>query len=185
MSKALIILAEGFEEVEAVTAVDVLRRGDVEVVIAALGNSLSVKGAHGIEIAADAYLESVKNDTYEAVVLPGGGLGTENLMASSTVKTLLQTQKESNRLICAICAAPLVLVEAGVLDVHHHITCYPSCAREIERKTVNVPVVADGNIITGQGPGASLLFALVVLQSIKGQSVAKSIANQMVTDVMK
>lgn len=185
MSKAVIVLAEGFEEIEAVTAIDVLRRGGVEVVSAALGNSLSVKGTHGIQVAADVLLEDAKDGVYDAVILPGGGAGTENLMKSATVMALLRSQKDAGRLICAICAAPLVLVEAGVLDEGRHITCYPSCSVNLDRKSANVPVVADANVITGQGPGSSLLFALVVLQTLKGEAVAKRIANQMVTDIMK
>jgi 4-methyl-5(b-hydroxyethyl)-thiazole monophosphate biosynthesis len=179
MSKALIILAEGFEEVEAVTAIDVLRRGDVEVVIAALGSSLSVKGAHGIEVAADAYLESVKNDTYEAVVLPGGGLGTENLMASSTVKTLLQTQKESNRLICAICAAPSILGHKGLLKGKEAIA-YPGFESDLEGAVISdKSVVRDDNIITAKGAGVAVDFGLEIVAALsckeKSDEIRKAI----------
>ncbi|MCR5414906.1 MAG: DJ-1/PfpI family protein [Kiritimatiellae bacterium] len=182
MSNALVILAEGFEDVEAVTSIDVLRRGGVDVVSAALGDSLEVESAHGIKMRADAFLKDAAGDEYDVVLLPGGP-GTENLKKSGLVSGILRRQKDSGRLIAAICAAPTVLVEAGVL-ANEHITCYPSCRGDLDRPCAGVPVVADGQIITGEAPGASLLFALVVLQAIAGDTVARKVARGMVTDVL-
>ena len=105
-------------------------------------------------------------------------------MKSETVNDRLRRQKDEGRLICAICAAPTVLVEAGVLEPGQHVTCYPTCSVDLDRPCANVPVVADGNVITGQAPGAATLFALVVLQALSGEKVAQKVARGMVTDVL-
>ena len=184
MAKALVVLADGFEEVEAVTAIDVLRRGGVETVAASLSGEPVVKGSHGIALKADAAFSEVSSGDFDAIVLPGGR-GTENLRASEELLGRLRRQKEDGRLNCAICAAPLVLMDAGVLSPDQHITCYPTCVVQLDRKSANVPVVSDGDVITGQGPGASLLFALVVLKSLAGENVARKIAHNMVSDVLE
>ena len=115
MAKALIPLAKGFEDVEAVTVIDVLRRGGVEVVTASLSGATEVVSAHGITMKADARLADVADGDFDAIVLPGGGEGTENLKNSDALIRLLQRQNDAGRWLCAICAAPTVLVEAGVL----------------------------------------------------------------------
>lgn len=184
MASALVVLAEGFEDIEAVAVVDVLRRGGVEVTTAALGDALSVKSAHGIEMKADALFADASAGDYDALVLPGGGVGTANLGKSEAVRERLRRQKAEGRLLCAICAAPTVLEAAGVFDPDQHVTCYPSCAMELERPCADVPVVADGNVITGQAPGSAVLFALVVLQALAGEPTAKRVARGMVTDVL-
>lgn len=182
--KALVLLADGFEDVEAITAIDVLRRGGVEVTTAAVGDALDVRSAHGVAMKADARLADVLRGEFAAVVLPGGGEGTENLKRSPEVFELLRRQKEADGFLCAICAAPTVLEEAGVLDAETHVTCYPTCQMELDRPWAPAPVVADGKVITGQAPGSSLLFALVVLQHLAGENVAKKVARGMVTDVL-
>ena len=181
---ALVLLADGFEDIEAVTAVDVLRRGGVETTTASTGSSTSVESAHGIPIAADAMFADVAGDDWDAIILPGGGKCAESLRGNDAVIKRLQRQKDEGRLICAICASPLVLEEAGVIEPDQHVTCYPSCALDMNRQTANVPVVADGQLVTGQAPGSALLFALVVLQTLAGEQVARKVARQMVTDVL-
>ena len=96
----------------------------------------------------------------------------------------MRVQKEQGRLLCAICAAPIVLIDAGVADSNLHMTCYPSMMMDLDRPYTNVPVVADGDLITGQGPGSATLFALVVLKALVGGAVATKIARNMVTDVL-
>lgn len=184
MSKVLIPLANGFEDVEAICVIDVLRRGGVNVVTASVHETATVRSAHGVSVAADALLASVVDDDYDAIVLPGGGEGTENLKNSNVLIRRLQRQGEEGKLLCAICAAPTVLVEAGVIEPGIHVTCYPSCQMELDRPWSPVPVVADGNVITGQAPGSALLFALVVLQTLAGEVVASKVARGMVTDVL-
>lgn len=184
MAKALIPLAKGFEDVEAVTVIDVLRRGGVEVVTASLSGSTDVLSAHGILMKADASLADVADGDFDAIVLPGGGEGTENLKNSDALVRLLRRQNDAGRWLCAICAAPTVLVEAGVLAEGLHVTCYPTCQMELDRPWSPVPVVVDGNVITGQAPGSALLFALVVLQTLTDEATARRIARGLVTDVL-
>lgn len=182
--KALVLFAEGFEEIEAVTVVDVLRRGGVEVVTASIADSREVAGAHGITMRADAILSDVAGAEFDTLVLPGGGPGTENLRNSQPVIDLLHRQKDAGRLICAICAAPTVLVEADVLDPDQHVTCYPTCSVDLDRSCANVPVVVDRDVITGQAPGSAMLFALVIVKTLMGEKAAQKVARGLVTDVM-
>ena len=184
MAKVLVPLANGFEELEAVAAVDVLRRGGVEVVMASIHDSPDVKGAHGMYVKADALFADVADAEYDAIVLPGGGEGTENLKNSDALFRRLRRQDSEGRLLCAICAAPTVLVEAGVIAPGIHVTCYPTCQMQLDRQWTPAPVVAEGNVITGQAPGTALLFGLVVLQAIAGDKVAQKVARGMVTDVL-
>ena len=182
MKKALVPLADGFEDIEAVSIIDVLRRGGVQVVTAALGQDRLVRSAHGIRMEADALLPEVIDDEYDAIVLPGGGEGTDNLLACEPLALRLQRQKADGRFVCAICAAPTVLEAAQVLE-DEDVTCYPSCAPKMGRRVQPVPVVADGLVITGQGPGSATLFALVVLMHLTDERTAHSIANGMLADL--
>ena len=184
MSRVLLPLANGFEDVEAIAVVDVLRRGGVEVVTASIHDERIVRSARGIRMEADALFADAKDDSYDAIVLPGGGEGTENLKRSESVAERLRRQRDEERLICAICAAPTVLEHAGVLGKKTEVTCYPTCRDELNRPWVSAPVVADGSVITGQAPGSALLFALVVLQALAGRQVAHDVARGMVTDVL-
>jgi protein deglycase len=183
MARVLIPLADGFEDIEAVTVIDVLRRGGVEVVTASITDRCEVLSAHGIQMKADALFSDVSEESYEAILLPGGGEGTENLRNSAAVIARLKAQKEEGGLLCAICAAPTVLTDAGVVDEGLHVTCYPTCVMGLDRRSANVPVVADEDVITGQAPGSAMLFALVVLQALTSPAVAHKVAMGLVTDV--
>ncbi len=182
MSTALIVFADGFEDVEAVAIVDVLRRGGVETITASLNAEKSATSAHGIKLATDAVLSDVLANEYAAIVLPGGGVGTQNLKACAPLLERLKAQKAAGGLVCAICAAPTVLAEAGVLD-GESVTCYPSCSSEMGCRVEDVPVIADGQIITGQGPGSALLFALVVLSHLTDEQNAHNVANGILTEL--
>ena len=185
MARVLLPLADGFEDIEAITVVDVLRRGGVEVVLASIHDRLEVRSAQGITMKADARFADVADEDYEAIVLPGGGEGTENLKNSDALIRRLQRQNDEDRLLCAICAGPTVLVEAGVIADGLHVTCYPTCQMELDRPWSPAPVVADGNIITGQAPGSAMLFALVVLQTLAGELVVGKVARGLVTNVLE
>ena len=180
-TKALVAFANGFEDIEAVSIVDVLRRGGVEVVAASLNAEPYAISAHGIQMSTDAVLADVLEDEYDAIILPGGGEGTENLKNCEPLLERLRKQREAGGLICAICAAPTVLEAAGVIE-DESVTCYPSCRADMGRHVDDVPVVADGQVITGQAPGAAMLFALVVLAHLEGERKAHSVANGMVTN---
>ena len=187
MKKALVPLADGFEELEAISVIDVLRRGGIEVVTAALGENKTVHGAHGVDVLADHRLKSVLEEEWDAIVLPGGGTGMQNLRACRELLERLRRQKESGALVCAICAAPLVLEAAGVIE-EEEVTCYPSCAEEMAHDVTAEDVVADGQLITGSGPGTALMFALVVLRHLTydeetGTSAAEDVARSMLTEL--
>lgn len=182
MAKVLIPLAKGFEDIEAVTVVDVLRRGGVEVVTASIHSSLEVESAHGIVMKADALFADVADEDYEAIILPGGGEGTDNLKNSDALISRLVKQRSEERLVAAICAAPTVLQEAGILDPSQFVTCYPTCQMDVDCNWVNEPVVDHEGIITGQAPGSAMIFSLVVLQTLAGEAVAKKVARGMVFD---
>ncbi len=181
MAKALIPLAEGFEDVEAITIIDVLRRGGIEVVTASISGNLLVKSSHGIEVKADASFADASKDDYDVIVLPGGA-GTDRLRASDSLIARIAKQHADGLLLAAICAAPLVLADAGVLGDNQHATCYPTCQLDLPCQWVNEPVVEHEGIITGQGPGSSMLFALVILQAIMGEEMAHKVARGLITE---
>ena len=182
MANALIPLANGFEDIEAVTIVDVLRRGGVDVVTASLNDAREVQSAHGVRMTADRLFADVAEESFDAIILPGGGEGTENLKRSDALLAALRRQSEAKRLLCAICAAPTVLAAADVLE-NEDVTCYPSCAEEMGRPIADAPAVADGQIITGRGPGAAITFALAVLAHLVGENAAHAVAAGMVTQL--
>lgn len=182
MAKVLIPLANGFEEVEALGVVDVLRRGGVEVVTASIHETIEVSGAHGVVVRADAFFSAVVDDDFDAIVLPGGGEGTENLKRSDALLTRLKLQKERGGLLCAICAAPTVLVAAEVLDEGQCVTCYPTCQMDLDRPWTDQPVVEHDGVITAQGPGTALLFGLVILKTLVGEAVAQKVSRAMICD---
>lgn len=183
MSKVLIPLTDGFEDIEAVTVVDVLRRGGVEVVTASCMAGSEVTSAHGIVMKADESIDEAANERYDAIVLPGGP-GTRSLLDCAPLVDRLRAQKDEGGLICAICAAPTVLTELELVPPDVHLTCYPSCVMDLDRTSANVPCVEDDNFITGQAPGSALLFALVVLKRLEGEAKASKVARGMVTDVL-
>ncbi len=176
MKTALILLATGFEETEAVTIIDVLRRGKVEITSASLGEPL-VKGAHAITVMADTVLDDVKDRSFDAVILPGGMGGTDNLLASADVRALLQRHAEEGRIVSAICAAPLVLEKAGLLT-GKKATIYPGLDSKLASaaQVSSATVVADGKIITSKGPGTAMDFALHLVERLAGKMMADQVA---------
>ncbi len=179
--RALVPLADGVEEIEAVTIIDVLRRGGVDVTSAALAATLPVHGSRGITLLADTTWSAVDPEAFDALVLPGGGKGTENLAADARVLDTVRAFSEAEKLVAAICAAPLILAEAGVLG-GRRATCYPTCADALgEAYDPAAPVIADGTLITSQGPGTALLFALVLVQHLAGEETARRVAAGLLT----
>ena len=180
MARALIPLANGFEDIEAMSIVDILRRGGVETVTASVHPSPAVRSAHGIEVRADRLLLDAEEENFDAIVLPGGGEGTENLKNCDRLIRKIQRQRETGGLLCAICAAPTVLEEAGVLEMAQHITSYPTCRLEFGCQWIDQPVVVHDGIITSQSPGTAMLFALVTLQALTDESTARKVARGLV-----
>lgn len=177
MKTALVILAEGFEEIEAVTIVDVLRRTEIEVTTASLGD-LNVPGAHGLTVLADRQLDDVKSQAFDAVILPGGMPGSRHLRDDVRVREMLAAQAQQGKHLGAICAAPIALEAAGVLK-GKRATCYPGY--ELPSATFSDErVVVDGTLVTSRGPGTAIEFALKWVQILAGPERAQKLAQGMV-----
>ena len=184
MSKVLIYLAPGFEEIEAVTIIDLLRRAHIEVTVSGLSEK-SVTGSHGITILSDITLEQVNPTEYDYLVLPGGQPGTNNLKNNTKVLESVKNFMEDNKLIGAICAAPTVLWEAGILE-NKRVTSYPS-EKAVFTSAVyeETSVVKDGNIITSRSVGTAIDFALDLIGEIKGDDVKQETAEKILWEVKK
>jgi len=176
MSRIVVFLAEGFEEIEAIVPVDILRRGGVEVTIAGIGGEV-ITGAHGVRIFTDTVLDSVDQFAdYDGCMLPGGLPGATNLANCWEVNELIINMFNDNRLVSAICASPaVVLAKLGILD-NRQAVCYPgaeSFAPECDFG--DQPVLTDGNLITGRGPGYASDFGLAVLKALEGEEAAEDV----------
>lgn len=157
-----VFLAEGFEEIEALATVDILRRAEMDVRTVSVTGEKEVTGAHAITVTAD--ITEINLDDVDAVILPGGMPGTLNLKASDKVQDAIKYSFDNNKLMCAICAAPLVFGGAGFLK-GKKAACYPGFEPElIGADVVYEPVVRDGNIITSRGAGTAHLFAFEILK---------------------
>lgn len=181
MSKVLIPLASGFEEVEAVTNIDVLRRASIEVVTISL-NSLDVKGDHGIPIIADQRIDQINIDDFDAIVLPGGMPGAGNLRDSPKILEFVRKIYNKDGLVAAVCAAPIVLEEAGILK-GNKATSYPGFSDEMpSSEYLEKRVVKDGNIITARGPGVAMGFALTIVEYLKDKKAADDLREAMIVE---
>lgn len=170
-------LADGFEETEALAPLDILRRGRVEVQTVGVTGGY-VTGAHGITVKADILPPIALKDNTEAVILPGGGVGTQNLDASVLVKEAVQSAYSSGKLICAICAAPSVLGKMGLLR-GKKATCYPGFEKYLDGAELSEANVAEsGNVITANGMGAALDFGFAVLARLRGADKAEEVKRQ-------
>ncbi|OIO34536.1 MAG: hypothetical protein AUJ70_00855 [Candidatus Omnitrophica bacterium CG1_02_40_15] len=175
--KAIILLVTGFEEIEAVTVVDILRRAGIEAVSAGV-DSMSITGSHGITISADKKLSDIKSDA-DAVIIPGGMPGALHLHNSNEVNDFIKDMNSRGALIAGICAAPaVVLAPIGILD-NKAATCYPGNQVDFGKSTKykNKAVVADGNIITSQGPATAMEFAFAIVEKLIGKDAVKKIKN--------
>ena len=169
-----LFLAEGFEEIEALATVDVLRRSQLDVQTVGVGGR-RIRGAHGIEVTADILDQEWTADELEAVVLPGGMPGTRNLEQSETVTKMITDCYQAGKTIAAICAAPSILGHMGLLNGRRAV-CFPGYEQELSgAEIVSEPVVADGNIITSKGAGTANHFAFALVASLLGQERADSL----------
>jgi len=177
MKKVFIFLAEGFEETEAIATMDVMRRGGLDVTSVSVTGNLLVNGAHGIAVNADTLFEKANLSSGDMLVLPGGMPGASNLNAHAGLKSALEQYAANGKKIAAICAAPLVL---GGLDLLQgkKATAYPGFESTLKGATyVNSPVVKDGNIITGRGPGFAFQFGLAIVEELQGKEKANEVAD--------
>jgi 4-methyl-5(b-hydroxyethyl)-thiazole monophosphate biosynthesis len=181
MPKVAIILAEGFEELEATAIIDVLRRAGIDVVSAGLSEG-PVASAHKVKVIPDAVINELNADDFDMLVLPGGQPGSDNLNADKRVGDLIRDFNDKGKVTGAICAAPYVLANAGILE-GKHATSYPSFKEklgnvEYEEKTV----VTDGNVMTSRGPGTAICFGLAIVERFLGPEKAGQIKDAMLVD---
>ncbi len=168
-----VFLADGFEEIEAITIIDLLRRADIKVITLSLNESLTVIGSHMIEVKADQLIDSFDPKDVDMFILPGGLGGAQALSADDRVKEILNWGFEAKKLMGAICAAPFVLGELGLLK-GVKATCYPGFEPQLEGAFVkNKAVVEDQQFITSQGPATAFEFALTLIERLRGEEVRK------------
>jgi len=181
LARAVIILAKGFEELEAVAVVDVLRRAQIEVVIAGLNNDY-VESARGVKVIPDESIDNIKAENFDMVILPGGIPGTDNLNADSRVRDLLIDFASEGRLTGAICAAPSVLANAGLLE-GKKVTSYPTYKDKLGKVIYQEDkVVVDGNVLTSRGPATAICFGLAIVEKLSGREKAEEIKKAMLVD---
>jgi len=176
----LIHLATGFEETEAVTIIDVLRRANLNVITVSMTGSLEVTGAHNITIAADQLYDEADYNMATMIILPGGMPGTTNLLNHSGLAGQLKRFYEEKRLIAAICAAPMILGSMGFLQ-NRKVVCYPGFESTLTGATVlNAPFAVDEHIVTGRGVGTALSFSLEIVRLLKGENLASELRTALV-----
>ena len=174
MKKIAVLLADGFEEVEAVTPIDFLRRAGIDVVTAGVTGK-TVTGAHGVKISADAVVGGLPAGL-DGVVLPGGMPGAQNIADSAEAVDLIRKILAAGKLVGAICAAPAVVLGAHGLLQGRRFTCYPGFERDVRGASFTPDrVVADGNLITSRGPGTAAEFALALIEKLAGREEAEKI----------
>lgn len=176
MANILITISNGFEEIEAISIIDICRRANIKVTIAGV-EDLEIVGAHGIKIISDAKIENISSDDFDMIVLPGGLPNAFTLAENSKVQSLLKEFKNKNKKIGAICAAPYALHKAEVLNENY--TCYPSFEEKIKEDGyhANDAIVIDNNVITSQGPATAMIFALEIVNMFCGEEIYTDVKN--------
>ena len=175
MPKVLVPLAQGCEEIEAVTVIDILRRAGIEVVSAGL-DSLPVRASRGVVLLPDTTLDSALKLDFDMVVLPGGQPGSNNLKADMRILDLLRRMVEQGKYVAAICAAPSVLAASGILD-GKRATSFPGALNAFPKvQQQHTAVVEDGKLITSRGPGTAMDFALVLVERLMGKTKREEVS---------
>ena len=180
MSKAAVFFGTGYEEIEALTVVDILRRAGVETLMVSVTGEHNVSGSHNIKVEMDALIEEINFDELELIVLPGGMPGTKNLEACDALMAQVDAFVSRNKLVAAICAAPSILGHRGILKGKKACS-YPTFESHLEgAQVMQQPAVIDGNIITGRGMGAAVPFGLAILEKLQGSEAAQKMAETIV-----
>ena len=186
MKTVLVPLAKGFEEIEAVTIIDVLRRAQIDVIVASLDHEALVQGANGIVVEADVSIDNVVIDILDMIILPGGWDGTYVLAEDKIVQNALREMEALGKNIAAICAAPFALHKAGVLS--QNFTCYPSVEEQIREDGYQgdkAMVIEDGNVMTSRGPGTSMCFALEIVKKLQGEETYEMLKSGLLASYCK
>ncbi|MBR5376663.1 MAG: DJ-1/PfpI family protein [Lachnospiraceae bacterium] len=179
MSRIAMFLADGFEEIEGLTSVDMCRRAGIEVVTFSIMDELLINGSHGIRLYADEMFSEGCSDDFDMLVLPGGGLGTQNLERHEGLAGELKKAFDAGKYIAAICAAPRVIGRMGFLK-GKNATCYPGNEEHLEGAAYHpeLKAVTDGKLITARGMGAAIEFADEIITALEGKEKAQSILDQ-------
>lgn len=179
MGKVLVFLANGFEEIEALTQVDVLRRAGVEVNTVSINEELMVTGFFNVQVKVDIAFSQINKEEVDMLVLPGGLRGMQNLEGHEDLKELLLDFYKKGKWIAAICASPKIFGGLGIVK-GRKATCYPGFEKYLTAATfVDEPVVVDGNVITSRGPGTSAEFALKILEVLVHEEKSQEIRKKM------
>ncbi len=180
MKNITVHLAEGFEEIEAISIIDVLRRAEFKVEVVSITGELEVTGSHNIKVTADALFEDIDYSDIDMIVLPGGMPGAANLKAHSGLREQILNFNDSEKPMAAICAAPMVFGNLGLLK-EKQATCYPGFEDELHGAIITGEAVAEaGNIITGKGAGVAIKFALKIVEKFNGKEVADDLGAKMI-----
>ncbi len=182
MRKIAVQLAPGFEEIEAITIIDVLRRANLEVETISMTSERKVTGSHDIPVVADKLFSEADYAEYDVLILPGGMPGAKNLDAHDELKKQIIDFNKNNKVLAAICAAPMVYGHLGVLQ-GRKAACYPGFEKELVGAIISEePAVVDGNIVTGRGVGAALKFSLKLVELLVGKKESDSLAKAMLVE---
>lgn len=185
MSRIGIFMADGCEEIEGLTVVDVVRRAKMEIKMISITGKREVTSSHGVTFLADALASEVNYDELDGIVLPGGMPGTLNLGADATVNEVIQKFAAEGKLVAAICAAPSVLGAAGILE-GKCATCHPGFEEKLTgAQTSEDSVVVDGNIITSRGMGTAIPFALEIVRYYADDAAVEQVKNGLVYHVVQ
>ncbi|WP_321343178.1 DJ-1 family glyoxalase III [uncultured Draconibacterium sp.] len=180
MKKIAVHLAEGFEEIEAISIIDTLRRAGFEVTVVSMNKSMEVEGAHEITLKADTLFEDLDYDNMDMIVLPGGMPGAANLKAHSGLREQILNFSDMKKPLAAICAAPMVFGNLGLLK-EKQATCYPGFEDELHGAIITGEAVEEAeNIITGKGAGVAIKFALKIVEKFKGKEIADELGAKMI-----
>lgn len=183
MKKVLVPIADGVEEIETITLIDVFRRASYEVTVASI-HQLDIIASRNVNIKADCKIDECVYIDYDLIVVPGGLSGAENLRDSSILKQILDKQIKNNRFFGAICASPAIVLSHHNMINDKNATCYPGFENQLKnQKYVNKRVVHDGNCITSQGPGTAMEYALYLVELLSGRSKKDELARSMLVNI--
>lgn len=185
MKELMILLADGFEEIEALTVCDYLRRAEIGVDLVCVNDKKEVESSHGVKIMADFILDDVKITDYKGIYIPGGQPGATNLSKNAKVKEIVELYNGSEKYIASICAGPMVLDAVGILK-NRKFTCYPGVEQRLSTQdSLDEVVVKDENIITAMGPSIAQLLAFKLIEEFKGIEMAEKIKKDVLFDKLE